>query len=282
MKKSAICIALAAALLTGCNGNEKKAQARLDEAKAMFERNEYSAAKVEIDSIRAQYPKEFKVLKAGLGLMRQIEQKEAERNIAFCDSLIPIRHDEFLEVVKGFVYEKDTAYDEIGKFVSKQQTIERNVKRCYVRSGVNENGEMYISSVFFGPKPIKHTGMKLSTPDGLSIETPAIPYDGGMNYRFEDLGNTSEVVTYKGEKCADAAKFIYDNQNARIKVEYTGGKPYVLYLNETEKKTIASTYELAVILSDIDKMNKEKEKSIKKIAYLAGKLKESEKDETAN
>lgn len=276
MKKSAICIALAATLLVGCNDTEKKAQARLDEAKAMFERHEYSAAKIEIDSIRALYPKEFNVLKAGLTLMRQIEQKEAEQNIAFCDSLIPIRHEEFMEMAKGFVYEKDTAYDEIGKFISKQQTIERNVKRCYVRSGVDENGEMYISSVFFGPKAIKHTGIKLSTPDGTTAETPVIPYDGGMNYRFEDLGNTTEVVTYKGEKCENAAKFIYDNKDSRIKIEYTGGKPYVLYLNDVEKKAIASTYELALILSDIDKMNKEKEKSIKKIAYLVGKLKKSE------
>lgn len=277
MKKSTICIAvLAATLLVGCNGDGKKAQARLDAAKALFERNEYSAAKIEIDSIRVLYPKEFDVLKAGLALMRQVEQKEAERNIAFCDSLIPIRHEEFLEMAKAFVYEKDTAYDEIGKFVSKGMTVERNVKRCYVRSGVDENGEMYIASVFFGPKPIKHTSIKLSTPDGITTETPAIPYDGGMNYRFEDLGNTTEVVTYKGEKCADAAKFIYDNQNARIKVEYTGGKPYVLYMNDVKKKAIASTYELALILSDIDKMNKEKEKSVKRIAYLAGKLKENE------
>jgi hypothetical protein len=277
MKKSAICIAvLAATLLVGCNGDEKKAQARLDAAKSLFEQGEYSAAKTEIDSMRVLYPKEFDIQKAGLALMRQVEQKEAERNIAFCDSLIPIRHAGFMEMAKGFVYEKDTAYDEIGKFVSKLMTIERNVKRCYVRSGVDENGEMYIASVFFGPKPIKHTGIKLSTPDGITAETPAIPYDGGMNYRFEDLGNTSEVVTYKGEKCTDAAKFIYDNKDARIKIEYTGGKPYVLYLNDVEKKAIASTYELAVILSDIDKMNKEKEKSIKRIAYLAGKLKKSE------
>lgn len=272
MKQSAICIALAAATLTGCNDTEKKAQARLDQAKAMLERNEYFAAKSEIDSIRILYPKEFNVLKAGLTLMRQVEQKEAERNLAFCDSMIPIKQAELAELQKGFVFEKDSAYNEIGNYVSKLQTIERNIQRSYIRSGVDEKGEMYLASVYFGGNPLNHTSIKLSTPDGLFAETPTIPYDGGINYRFKDLGNTTEVVTYKGEKCEDAAKFIYANQQARIRVEYAGGKSYVLYIADTEKKAIATTLELAVVLRDIEQMTLEKEKANKKLTYLKGKL----------
>lgn len=272
MKKSAICIALAAVTLIGCNNNEKKAQARLDSARNMYERNELFAAKSEIDSIRILYPKEFKVIREGLTLMRQVEQKEAERNLAFCDSLIPIRQQELEGLKKGFNLEKDSTYNEIGNYVSKQQTIERNIQRCYIRSGVNEKGEMYLASVYFGANPLNHTGIKLSTKDGLFAETPAIPYDGGLNYRFKDLGNTTEVVTYQGEKCEDAVKFIFANQKERIKVEYTGGKPYVLYIADADKKAIASTYELATVLSDIEKLTKEKEKAIKKLAYLEKKL----------
>ena len=78
MKKSVICIALAAVTLAACNNTEKEARARLNNAKSMYERNELFAAKSEIDSIRALYPKEFKVLKEGLSLMRMVEMKEAE------------------------------------------------------------------------------------------------------------------------------------------------------------------------------------------------------------
>ena len=225
-----------------------------------------------IDSIRILYPKEFKVIREGLTLMRQVEQKEAERNLAFCDSLIPVKQQELEGLKKGFNFEKDSAYNEIGNYVSKQQTIERNIQRCYIRSGVNEKGEMYLASVYFGGKPINHTGIKLSTQDGLFAETPAIPYDGGLNYHFKDLGNTTEVVTYQGEKCEDAVKFIFTHKGERIKVEYTGGKPYILYIADADKKAIASTYELAVVLSDIEKLTKEKEKATKKLAYLEKKL----------
>lgn len=276
MKNLVIGITLASLVLTGCNNNEKAAQARLDNARSMYERSEFFAAKSEIDSIRILYPKEFDIIRKGLTLMRQVEQKEAERNLAFCDSLLPIKLQELDVLKKNFNLEKDSAYNEIGNYVSKQQTIEKNIQRCYIRSGVNEKGEMYLASVFYGGKPINHTGIKLTTKNDLFAETPAIPYDGGLNYHFKDMGSTTEVVTYIGEKCKDIVELIYNNPKERIRVEYTGGKPYVLYIADADKKAIAATYELAVVLSDIEKLTREKEKSIKKLAYLEKKLTEKE------
>lgn len=272
MKKSVICIALMAAVLTGCNGDEKAAQTRLDNARAMYESNELFAAKNELDSIRTLYPKEIKILREGLELMRQVEMREAERNIAFCDSLMPVKLQEVEELKIGFVFEKDSVYEEIGHYIWKQQTVERNVKRCYVRCGVNEKGEIYLASVYFGGRPINHTGIKLSTKDGQLAETTPIPYDGGLNYHFKDLGNTTEVVTYKAEKGIDAAKFIYDNQKERVKVDYTGGKPYTIIMADADKQAIVKTYNLATVLSDIESTNLLREKSEKKVAYLKNKL----------
>lgn len=272
MKKSAICIALAAITLAACNQTEKEAQARLNNARSMYERNEFFAAKSEIDSLRALYPKEYKVLKEGLALMRQVELKEAERTIAFCDSLLPIKIEEAEALKKGFNFEKDSVYEEIGNYIWKQQTIERNVQRCYIRSGVNEKGEIYLASVFYGGAPINHTGIKVSTPDGQFAETATIAYDGGVNYRFKDLGKTTEVVTYKGEKGLDAAKFIATNVKERIKAEYTGGKPYTIYIADGDKKAIAATFDLATVLSDLENLIKEKDKSTNRIAYLKNKL----------
>ncbi len=272
MKKSAICIALAAITLAACNQTEKEAQARLNNARSMYERNEFFAAKSEIDSLRALYPKEYKVLKEGLALMRQVELKEAERTIAFCDSLLPIKIEEAEALKKGFNFEKDSVYEEIGNYIWKQQTIERNVQRCYIRSGVNEKGEIYLASVFYGGAPINHTGIKVSTPDGQFAETASIAYDGGVNYRFKDLGKTTEVVTYKGEKGLDAAKFISTNVKERIKAEYTGGKPYTIYIADGDKKAIAATFDLATVLSDLENLIKEKDKSTNRIAYLKNKL----------
>ncbi len=278
MKKSVLCLALATFVLSACSGDGKKAKERLNTARSLYERNEYSAAKSELDSLRTLYPKQISAQKEGLTLMRMVEQKEAERNLAFCDSLLPIKLEELEEVNNGFVLEKDSAYNEIGNYIWKQQTIERNVQRCYIRSGVNEKGEIYLASVFYGPAGINHTGLKLSTPDGLYAETALIPYDGGLNYHFTDLGNTTEVVTYNGEKGSDALKFIYEHKDGRIKAEYMGGKPYVLYIADADKKAIAATYELAIVLSDIETLTKERDKAIRKLEYLDKKLNPAEAD----
>ena len=258
-------------LMTSCGNSGEEAKARLAKAQAMYENNELFAAKNEIDSIRTLYPKEFDVLKETLSLMRLVETKENERTIAFCDSLLPVKQQELEVLKKDFILEKDSLYEETGNYIWKQQTIEKNINRSYVRSGVNEKGEMYLASVYFGGSPINHTSMKLSTKDGIFAETDIVPYDGGLNYRFKDLGNTTEVVTYKAEKGEEAIKFISSNEKERIKVEYTGGKPYTIYLADGDKKAIVTTYAFAIVLSDINRMTKEKEKSERRLAYLKQK-----------
>lgn len=279
MKKYYVACLMLAIALTGCDNARREAQERLDKARTYYESNNFFAARSEIDSLRAQYPKEVGVLKEALTLMRQVDLKEAERNIAFCDSLMPIRLHEADSLKAGFTFEKDSAYEEIGNYIWKQQTIERNVQRCYVRCGVDENGEMYLASVFYGGHPINHTSIKLSTPDGLYAETASIPYDGGVNYHFKDMGSTTEVVTYKGTNGQDAIKFIYDHAKERIRVEYKGGKPYIIYMAEADKKALVATYNLATALTDIHQMVETKRKALKRIAYLNEKMQATQNEE---
>jgi hypothetical protein len=259
-------------LLTAC-GKSKEAREQLQQAQTLYQNEQFSAAKNEIDTLRIQFPREVEVLKEALVLMRLVERGESERNIAYCDSMMPVRLEEAEKLKKGFILEKDSAYQEIGNYVWKQQTVERNVERCYIRCGVDEKGEIYLASVYFGKRPLNHTGLKLSAPDGTHAETASIPYDGGMNYRFRDEGNITEVVTYKGEHCLEAMNFVYATADkVRIKVEYTGGTAFSLYLGENDKKIIRATCDLAAVLSDLETMRKEKEKSTKKILSIDSKL----------
>ncbi|MDR2138778.1 MAG: hypothetical protein LBP50_04435 [Tannerella sp.] len=273
MKLNGIRICLFCVLaLTAC-GKTEEAREQLQQARILYENKQFSAAKNAIDTLRMRYPRELEVLKETLVLMRLIERGESERNIAFCDSLMLVRTDEAGKLKRGFVFEKDSVYEETGNYVWKQQTVERNVERSYIRCGVDEKGEIYLASVYFGKRPLNHTGLKLSLPDGTYAQTASIPHDGGMNYRFKDEGNITEVVTYKGENGLSAINFVYSSdEKARIKVEYTGGAAFSLYLGENDKKAIRATYDLAVVLKDIEFMRRGKEKSVKKLLYIDSKL----------
>lgn len=263
-------------LLAGC-GEGKEAKGWLAEAQRLYEKKQYAAVKCVIDTINLRYPREIAVRKEALTLMRLAERGECERNIAYCDSLLPLCTEDAERLKKGFVFERDTAYDILGRYVPRGMTVERNVERSYIRCGVNEEGEMYMASVYFGSGPLHHTGLKLSAGDGTLAETPSIPYDGGLNYRFKDMGNTTEVVTYAGENGKSIAQFVYaTGEKVRIKAEYTGGKPYALYLPDADRKSIRATYELAMMLGEIYAMQKEKIRSEKKIKLIDGKLNKQE------
>ena len=270
--KSGFVITITLLLFTGC-GKGNDAQKRLDNAKVMYENKLFIAAKSEIDSINILYPREIEIRKEALTLMRLVERGESERNIAYCDSIIPILTGRLGDLKKGFILEKDSTYDRIGNYIWSTMTVERNLERSYIRCGVNEDGEMYIASVYFGGNPIEHSGLKFSTKDGIFAETPSIPYDGGVNYRFKDMGSTTEVVTYKGEHCKSLADLIYIiDDKERVKAEYMGGKTYSLYLSDNDKKAIKATYELALVLNEIHSMQKEKVKSEKRISLIDEKI----------
>jgi hypothetical protein len=265
-------MAMALCLLSAC-GKEKEARAQLAVAQGYYESQQFTAAKNAIDTLRLNFPREVDVLREALTLMRLVERGESVRNIEYCDSLTPIRLEEAEKLKRGFVFEKDAEYEDIGNYVWQKKTVENNVERSYIRCGVDEKGEIYLASVYFGSRPINHTGLKMSAADGAFAETATIPYDGGMNYRFTDLGNTTEVVTYKGANCINAVNFVYSSDaKTRIKAEYTGGKPFSLYLSESDKDAIRATHDLAAVLSDIEMMRIEKEKSEKKILYIDSKL----------
>ncbi|MCD8177043.1 MAG: hypothetical protein LUE98_06335 [Tannerellaceae bacterium] len=272
MKKLIVCLLLPVIILCSCDNREKEARSRLEQARTMYEQGELNAAKNEIDTLRANYKDVVKIQQEGLELMRLVEIKESERTIAFCDSLLPLKRMEAEELKEGFVLEGDPVYNEVRNYVWKQQTVERNVMRCYIRSRVNERGEMFLESVYYGSRPVNHTAIRVSIADGQFADTAEIPYDGGLNYRFEDLGNTTEIVTYTGDKGVDVVKFIYDHEDERIKVEYTGGKPYTIYMTDADKKALSATYDLATVLNDIDNMVTRRDKATQRMDYLKKKL----------
>jgi len=267
-----ICIIGFLLFLIACNSNKKQATAFLEKAKQLYEQADYSSAKSNIDSIKKLFPKEFEIQKQGINLRRQIEIKENELKIIFCDSLLNIRLAEVEKMKSGFVFEKNPAYDDFGTYVSKNQLLEAKLEGSYIRTNVNELGEIFLSSVYYGNRPIQHSQLKVSKPNGDYAETQIVPYDGGLNYKFVDLGMTTEVVTYSKGRDNGVIQFIYNNKESILKAEYIGKVKYGFTISASDKNVLVKTVDFAVILSDIERLKKEKEKSYFRIMYREGKL----------
>ena len=259
-------------LLFACNKKRVDAHTYLENARNFYTNADYDSAQKMLDSMKVFYPKDFKMLKEGLRLGRLVELKQQARNLMLCDSMLQIRVKERDSMKSDFIFEKNPEYDEIGKYYQKSQRLENNLQHSYIRSGVNELGVMELASVYYGDRPIHHTGLKVSNPKEEYTETEVIPYDGGMNYSFTNLDMTTEVVTYMNSKDNGVILFIYNNVKLPLKAEYTGGEKYGITISPSSKEAVIKTVDFSVVLSDIDKLHKEKEKASKRIAYLQEKI----------
>ncbi len=259
-------------ILYSCNQDKKAAQARLAEAQGLYESFQYGSAKIILDEIKANYPKELEIQKEGLYLMRKIELNEQERNLLFCDSMILVRKAEADSMKQFFLFEK-TAYDNAGRYIDKDYNPQIGYAPRYLKINVNEQAEIALSSVYSG-QAIHHNQIKVNAPSGEYAETEVIPNDGGANYSFKDInGTTHETVTYQKGRDNGVVRFIYTYAPEKITLEYLGGKKTnPITLSVKAKNAIVRTVDFAGILNDIDKFQEEKEKAEKRIEYLQAKL----------
>ena len=92
MKKIGISALLALVTLAGCgDGGEKEAQIRLQKAEAALQQENFSEAKLQIDSIKVLYPKAFEARKQGIKLMQQVDLKEQGKTLVYLDSMILLK-----------------------------------------------------------------------------------------------------------------------------------------------------------------------------------------------
>ncbi|MDR1683383.1 MAG: hypothetical protein LBS25_08380 [Candidatus Symbiothrix sp.] len=263
---------LSCLLFMACNRSEQAAQTQLEQVQQLYENNQFNVAKQKMDELKSNYPTAYATQKEALALRRRIELKEQERNLLFCDSLLPVCIKEVEKIKQNFVFEKKE-YDPAGQYTAKCWDPETTGN--YLQTTVNEAGKIIFTSVYQSNRPLKHNQIKLAIASGEYIETQTVPYDGGLNYRFRDtFGNCYEYVSFSNGRDNGAVAFIYQNAASKISLQYLGGTSQpTRILSEKEKKVIIEVCNLASILSEINQLQQEKIKAEKRIAYLHDKLK---------
>ena len=271
MKKTGLSALLALSVLAGCSdGGEKAAQSHLQKAEKALQMEQFSEAKLQIDSIKVLYPKAFEARKQGIKLMQQIDLKEQQKTLVYLDSQMQAKQAK-LDSIKGkYVLEKDTAYQEIGNWLYPTQVVERNVGRSFLRAQVSELGEMSLTSIYCAGGKLNHTSVKVSVGD-LFAETP-ITKD---SYTTTDLGVTIEKADYKVGEDGGVAGFIVANQDKNVQLTFIGDKTYRTAMEKNDRKAIAELTELARILSGMEEIRKQQKEANLKIQFVTRKIEES-------
>ena len=270
MKKIGLSALLALAVLTGCgDGGEKEAQMRLQKAEAALQQENFSEAKLQIDSIKVLYPKAFEARKQGIKLMQQVDLKEQRKTLVYLDSMMQIKQLQLDSIKGNFVLEKDTAYQEIGNWFYPTQVVEKNTGCTFLRGQVNELGEMSLTSIYCAGGNLNHTSVKVSVGDTFA-ETPTTK----DSYTTTDLGRTIEKADYKLGEDGGVVGFIVANQDKNIQLTFIGDKTYKTAMQKNDRKAIAELTDLARILSGMEEIRKQQKEANLKIQFVTRKIEE--------
>ena len=270
MKKIGFSALLALATLAGCgDGGEKEAQIRLQKAEVALQQENFSEAKLQIDSIKVLYPKAFEARKQGIKLMQQVDLKEQGKTLVYLDSMMQVKQAQLDSIKANFVLEKDTAYQEIGNWFYPTQVVEKNVGRSFLRAQVNELGEMSLTSIYCAGGQLNHTSVKVSVGDTFA-ETPMT----NDSYATTDLGRTIEKADYKVGEDGGVVGFIVANQDKNIQLTFIGDKTYRTAMQKNDRKAIVELVELARILSGMEEIRKQQKEANLKIQFVTRKIEE--------
>lgn len=269
MKKSLILWTSLCLSLAACQDIEKEAAVRLDKARQAFETGLYNEAKQEIDSIKILYPKAFDTRRAGLYLLQDIELAEQQRTLAYLDSCLQEEQKRLTELTPRFVLEKDTAYQQTGRYLAPSQVIEKNLHRSFLRFQTDENGKLSFTSIYCGNTPVHHTAVKVTAPDGTFAQTPT----SKDSYETKDLGVTIEKADYQQGEDGDVISFVALHADQNLRVDYLGDHTYTTALTRADRQAAASVSMLSQVLSSITQIKAQTEEAHQKIRFIQENIK---------
>lgn len=261
-------LSITAFLLSCSSVSEVKPDDYLVHAKELIKKQQYQLAKLYVDSVRIKFPKEYVKIREGLSVMREINYAEQNRTLAFCDSMLEVRQSELPAAKSNFTFEKNMDYETIGHYVYKSQVQENNLGRTFLQTKVDEKGNLVLTSYYCGNRKINHVRVHVTAPDGTYAETLTVPYDGALNYRYNDGDTRYENVCFNRKKENGVINFILLHEQQSVTVTLNGGSPKTYTLSKGDKQAMQAASNLSVILSDITKLLDEMRLAQAKLDYI--------------
>ncbi|MCL3782278.1 hypothetical protein EMN47_17980 [Prolixibacteraceae bacterium JC049] len=167
---------------------------------------------------------------------------------------------------KQFVRSKGD-FDRYYQYTHKRQTFDRAWDRSFIRIYLDERGEIYLSSNYYGEQWLNHTGLRVY--DGkLQAKTAKVALDDPNNHRSEFDKGKWEKVTYRGDKDNGVIQFIADNVEKNLKAVFLGKRYYYIILEKFDKEAVRD----ALALSKALKAKKKLELQMKAYASKMEKL----------
>ncbi len=233
----AVCLAV---LFVSCgSSDEEKARAKMSYARMLLEKQDTIQALLQLDSIAKLYPKAPYSINAAKNMTTEINFELLRRKEIELDSTKSM----IIKLEGSFEKEK-TEFDRYTQYIHKRQTIQRAITRSFIQIHLDERGEMYMSSNYYGKSSINHVGLRVY--DGeLSAKTDSVPLGDPMNHQSDFMEYKWEKVSYRNGKDNGVIQFIADNADRNLKAVFLGKGQYYIILETYDKSAVKDAVDLS-------------------------------------
>ena len=247
MNTKIVYFSLCALLLVACAPSDtEQAQVLVQQAQTLVDNGQWRQARIVLDSVHATYPREVAQRRLAKALGDSITYLEAQSTLAYADSMLPPLLEQSDKLLKQFKYEKETQYEDNGRYVHRLLHTNSNTARNFLQAYVRDDRQTIVKSYYYGSHQVNQQQVTLSA-QGEEVRF------SGSNHAFEVEG-WHEIMTLEDENALQLLNFISAHHSDRVRVHGAGLKPnhtWVYYLNDKEKEALSATYQLGFLMKDI-------------------------------
>jgi len=227
---------------------EKKARSDFQRTEAQVASHELSMAMQLLDSMMVWNQGDYGIVGEALRRKSKIAVEYHKGTIEASEDLLKGLESRLPELSGDFRLVPGEA-GRPGIYEHKRQTVESSWNRTFLKTGLNENGDIWLISQYYGNTWIDHTSLRVYDQDHF-ILTDTIPLGHEWNRKVEDLGDKWETVEFREGSDAGAIAFIADNYQKSIKARLTGKTFQYIVLENFDKDAVRKGWELAQVLKE--------------------------------
>lgn len=233
-------ILLITVLFVACGPSEEdKARVKLDLAKALLQNQDTTAALLKMDSIAKLYPEAAYSINAADNIAKQVRFDLMQRKESELDSV----NAQITDLEKNFVKEK-TVFDRYTQYIHKRQTFQRGWDRSYIQVHLDERGDLYLSSNYYGDHWLNHYGIRVYD-QGEDAKTDSIPLGSVDNHHSDFMDTKWEKVSYRNGKDNGVIEFIAQHVDRNLKAVFLGKEYYYIILETYDKEAVRDALALS-------------------------------------
>ncbi|MCQ2348294.1 MAG: hypothetical protein MJZ65_03810 [Paludibacteraceae bacterium] len=189
-------------------------------------------------------PSKVEQMRAEKARKDSITYVQAQQNLHYSDSLLQELLPQVDPLLQSFVYSKEEAYEDHGHYVHRLLQTSSNTSRNYLQAYVTDDRTVSVQSYYYGAAAHQQRAVRATVGEEF-VELE------GINHAFEAEGQ-HEILTIEDDDAMQLLFFLTNHEQDRIRITSIGKQSVVYVLTDNERKALADTYRLAILMRNID------------------------------